>query len=62
MKAQTLRRREFGDTHIAVLKWVVQLLIHIQWNPSIVATVGERLFGHYRGVVTSQGFFVFMQN
>ena len=21
----------------------------IQWNPSIVATTGERLFGHYRG-------------
>ena len=28
----------------------------LQWNPSIVATIGERPSGLYRGVATSQGF------
>ena len=27
----------------------------LQWNPSIVATIGERPSGLYRGVATSQG-------
>ena len=30
----------------------------IQWNPSIVATIGERPSGLYRGVATSQGFYM----
>ena len=34
-------------------------VLYVQWNPSIVATIGERLFGHYRGVATSQEFFCF---
>ena len=32
-------------------------ILGLQWNPSIVATIGERLFGHYRGVAASQGVF-----
>ena len=48
---------------LGVLIRVYEILgANIQWNPSIVATIGERLFGHYRGVATFQGFFVFMQN
>ena len=30
----------------------------VQWNPSIVATIGERPSGLYRGVATSQGFYM----
>ena len=26
------------------------------WNPSVMATIGERSIGHYRGVVTKQGY------
>ena len=31
--------------------------LHIQWNPSIVATIQDQPFGLYRGVATSQGLF-----
>ena len=27
----------------------------IQWNPSITATIGTRIFGRFRGVATNQG-------
>ena len=33
-------------------------LFRLQWNPSIVATIGERPSGLYRGVATSQGFYM----
>ena len=36
--------------------------VPIKWNPSIVATIGEQPFGHYRGVATSQGFLFLYSN
>ena len=42
--------------HRARNKTINEVGVVIQWNPSIVAAIGERLFGHYRGVATSQGF------
>ena len=47
----------FIETLIGITDSSCFMCMYIQWNPSIVATIGERLFGHYRGVATSQGFF-----
>ena len=38
--------------------YICLLPLRIQWNPSIVATIGERPSGLYRGVATSQGFYM----
>ena len=27
----------------------------VQWNPSITATIGTRIFGRFRGVAANQG-------
>ena len=37
-------------------------MIGVQWNPSVVATVGTKDFGHYRGVATNQGFYKYHFN
>ena len=34
----------------------------IQWNPPIMATIGTKDFGHYRGVATNQGFYKYYFN
>ena len=31
----------------------------LQWNPSIMATIGERNIGYYRGMAAKQGFLIF---
>ena len=35
---------------------------NIQWNPSIMATIGTKDFGHYRGVTTNQGVYKYFFN
>ena len=37
--------------------WLIGELQHIQWNPSIVATLGEQHFGRYIGVAFIEGLF-----
>ena len=37
-------------------------MISVQWNPSVVATVGTKDFGHYRGVATNQEFYKYHFN
>ena len=39
-----------------------QIMFPIQWNPCIMATIGTKDFGHYRGVVTNQGFYKYHFN
>ena len=39
-----------------------QIMSPIQWNPSIMATIGTEDFGHYRGVATNQGFYKYYFN
>ena len=38
-----------------VVLWPNHYVETIQWNPSIMATIGTKDFGHYRGVTTNQG-------
>ena len=36
---------------------VINAGVHVlQWNPSTMATIGNKGVGHYRGVATDQGF------
>ena len=56
------------NTHSSLLCYVKDRHTHIglqsplQWNPSIMATIGTKDFGHYRGVATNQEFYKYYFN
>ena len=42
-------------TNMQMLQQSSDGVILIQWNPSITATIGTRIFGRFRGVAANQG-------